>query len=130
MRTESVACGQNSTRVLFSQRRPVGRTCSRLLRPCARPSIRAPQSSGATRGERYVWIHTFGDLCVTPSALTGEGWCEGEASSRRSRDDGNPSRSPPPWIPACAGMTIVQRPPFAGMPEGDGGCSGCVAHIF
>ena len=48
MSTESVACGQNSTRVLFSQRRPVGRSCSRLLRPCARPSIRAPQSSGAT----------------------------------------------------------------------------------
>ena len=54
MRTESVACGQNSTRVLFSQRQPVGRTCSRLLRPCARPSIRAPQSSGAARGERCV----------------------------------------------------------------------------
>ena len=57
MSTESVACGQNSTRVLFSQRRPVGRTCSRLLRPCARPSIRAPQSSGVTRGERCAWIH-------------------------------------------------------------------------
>ena len=62
-----------------------------------------PPSTPSWRPPQPTVMPTEGDLCVTPPV--------GDSVAEMASI---PSGEPHPWIPACAGMTVVQRSPEAG----------------